>query len=184
MAFVLLVDAAGALGAVLAGAAAGVADAAAAELAGATDLFVEAEAELAGAVLAAGAGAALADVASALADFFDRLFFVVVALAVPEAPEALEVLPPAVAAVPDAEASAVASVAFFDFFLEVDAVADLLLSVAVEPAELSAESVLFFLDLDFVVVLPVVESVPLCEESSVAAFFLVFFFVVVELSLL
>jgi hypothetical protein len=66
-------------------------------------------------------------------------------------------------------------------FLLFDLVVLLPLSAAVELAELSAASVLFLL-FDLVLLLLAVESVPLCEESS-AVFFFVVFFVVVELSL-
>jgi hypothetical protein len=51
-------------------------------------------------------------------------------------------------------------------------------------AELSVLSVLFFLDLDFLLLLEsAVESIVVCEESSALAFFFGFFFAVVELSL-
>ena len=119
---------------------------------------------------AAPAGAALllsvaalpeAELSAASADFLELLFLAVdLLLSVPAALAELSVL----------------AALFLDFDLDA-----LPLSAAVEPAELSAVSVLFLL-FDLVLLLLAVESVPLCEESSVVFFFFVVFFVVVELS--
>ena len=119
---------------------------------------------------AAPAGAALllsvavlpeAELSAASADFLELLFLAVdLLLSVPAALAELSVL----------------AALFLDFDLDA-----LPLSAAGEPAELSAVSVLFLL-FDLVLLLLAVESVPLCEESSVVFFFFVVFFVVVELS--
>lgn len=165
-----------------------VAESAAAELSAASADFLErlffvvvASASAAEAVVASAASALL---------FFERLFFVPVSADVELSAGFVE---PALSA-----ASA-------DFLELLFFVADLPLSAAVElsaesalalfferlllaeeseVAGLSALSVLFFLALDLVLLLEsVVESVVDCEESSALAFFLDFFFVVVELSL-
>jgi hypothetical protein len=136
------------------------------------------------------AEAAVGSAASALL-FFERLFFVPVSAEVELSAGFAEV-----------ELSAASA----DFLVRLFLVVDLPLSAAVElsaesalalfferlllaveeseVAELSALSVLFFLVLDLLPWLEsVVESVVDCEESSALAFFLDFFFVVVELSL-
>jgi len=146
---------------------------------------------------AAPAGAALllsvaalpeAELSAASADFLELLFLAVdLLLSVPAALAELSVLAalfldfdldalPLSAAGEPAELSAVSVL-----FLLFDLVLLLPLSAVVEPAELSAASVLFLL-FDLVLLLLAVESVPLCEESSVVFFFFVVFFVVVELS--
>ena len=147
------------------------------------------------------------------ADFLDRLFFLGVAASVEavvvSAESALLFFERLFfAPVSAAELSVVLvelSAASADFLERLFFVVDLLLSVAVElsaesapalflerlffaveesaAAELSALSELFFLDLDFVLLVESAESVALCDESSALAFFLDFFLVVVELSL-
>jgi hypothetical protein len=154
---------------------------------------------------------AAVELSAASADFLDRLFFLGVASASVEAPAASAesallfferlFLVPVSVAVPSAvlaEPSSAASAGFLDrlFF-----VVDLLLSAAVElslalffgrlflvveesaGAELSALSELFFLDLDLVLLVESAELPVDGDESSALAFFLDFFFVVVELSL-
>jgi hypothetical protein len=105
-----------------------------------------------------------AEESPASADFLLLLFFVVDLLL--SVPAALDELLSALV------------VLFLDFAFD-----ELPLSAFVELAELSVASVLFLL-LDFELLLVLaVESVLLCEESSVVFFFDVFFLVVVELSL-
>ena len=177
----------------------------------AAELLAEALAGAAGAEVVAGllAGALLAAgvLLVVVSDFFVRVFLAVLVelpdSAAEDAAPAGAALLLSVAALPEAELSA-ASADFLELlFLAVDlllsvpaALAELSvlaalfldfdldalpLSAAGEPAELSAVSVLFLL-FDLVLLLLAVESVPLCEESSVVFFFFVVFFVVVELS--
>jgi len=177
----------------------------------AAELLAEALAGAAGAEVVAGllAGALLAAgvLLVVVSDFFVRVFLAVLVelpdSAAEDAAPAGAALLLSVAALPEAELSA-ASADFLELlFLAVDlllsvpaALAELSvlaalfldfdldalpLSAAVEPAELSAVSALFLL-FDLVLLLLAVESVPLCEESSVVFFFFVVFFVVVELS--
>jgi len=124
---------------------------------------------------------AAAELSAASADFLDRLFFLAVASVSVEA----------------AVASAGSALVFFEpFFLLLSATgvsAESALALFLERlffvvgdsavAELSGPSELFFFDADFVLLLEsTVESLVAWEESSGLAFFLDFFFVLLELS--